>query len=278
MQQASAKDFTIERGRDLLQRCLLGMVEHVLNMRHCPGQMKRLRPLFDGHQTPLHQGLQSGRRQVQTAQGRNRQFTARAGKFGQNRKLIVIQLGRPRIRYQHRIAQHAAGIAGCGFGFAQQPLLAQHAGQQLGRGSGGLAQGSTPGRLPVGEIVQHGVFEVLFVGGAARAARRTLLGAIEQDGLAGFADAVAGGAAHLRHERQHAAQHLAQRHEVVLRNPGGQLHELGVEDRLLVEHGFDRPRLHRRSFIVQAGDYPNELFVAEGYYHAAANRRIVFGL
>ena len=68
------------------------------------------------------------------------------------------------------------------------------------------------------------------------------------------------------------------RREVVLRDPGGQLHELGVEDRLLVEHGFDRPRLHRRSFIVQAGNHPNQLFVAEGHDHAAADGRIVFGL
>ena len=204
--------------------------------------------------------------------------SARAGKFGQNRQLIFIQLGRPCIRHQHRIAQHAAGIARCGFGFAQQPLLAQHVGQQLCRGSGGMAQGSALRRLPVGEIVQHGVFNVLFVRGAAGAARRTLLGAIEQDGLARFADAIAGRAAHLSHERKHAAQHFAQRRQVVLRNPGGQLHELGVEDRLLVKHRFNQPCLDRRSFIVQAGDHPNQLFLAEGHDDAAADWRVVFGL
>ncbi len=209
VQQASAKGFTIERSHDLIERDFLGLVEHVLDMRHYAGKMKRCRPLFERHQTPLDQGLQGGRRQVQPAQGRNGQLTARAGKFGQNGKLIGIELGRPRIRYQHRIAQHTAGIARRGFGFAQQPLLAQHAGQQFCRGAGGVTQGSALGRLPVGEIVQHRVLEVLFVRSEARPARRTLLSAVEQDGLADFADSIAGGAADLRHERKHAAQHLA---------------------------------------------------------------------
>src|ERR1700683_1859287 len=141
-----------------------------------------------------------------------------------------------------------------------------------------MAPGSALCALPIGEIVQHDVFDVLFVRGAARATRRTLLGAIEQDRFAGFADAVAGRAAHLGHERKHAAQHLAQRHNVVLRNPRGQLHELSIEDRLLVKHRFDRPRLDWRSFIVQPGDHPNELFVAEGYYYAATDGWIVFAL
>ena len=78
-----------------------------------------------------------------------------------------------------------------------------------------------------------------------------------------FADAIAGCTAHLRHERKHAAQHLAQWRDVVLRNPGGQFHELSVEDRLLIKHCFDRPRLDWRRFIVQAGDYADQFFVAE---------------
>ncbi len=57
------------------------------------------------------------------------QRPARAGQLGKNRQLIFIQFGRARIRHQNRMAHQTARVAGRGFGLAQQPLLAQHAGQ-----------------------------------------------------------------------------------------------------------------------------------------------------
>jgi hypothetical protein len=56
-----------------------------------------------------------------------------------------------------------------------------------------------------------------------------------------------------------------------------ELHELGVEDRLLVKHRFDQPGLDGRSFIMQPRDHPNQLFLAEGHHDAAAYGRIQGG-
>jgi hypothetical protein len=141
-----------------------------------------------------------------------------------------------------------------------------------------VAQGCTLCRLAIGKIVQDCVFNVLFVGGAAGAARRTLLGAVEQNGLPGFADAIAGRAPHLSHKGKHAAKDFAQRHQVVLRDPRRQFHQLRGQDRLLIKHCFDQTGLDRRSFIVQAGYHTNQLLVAERHDHPAAHGRVVIVL
>ena len=60
-----------------------------------------------------------------------------------------------------------------------------------------------------------------------RAARGAFLRAFVEDVAARVGDAVDEVAADLGGERQHAAEDFAERGDVVLRDPGGELHELG---------------------------------------------------
>jgi hypothetical protein len=150
MQQASAEAVSIERGLDMRQCRLLGLVENMLGRRSCrTGKMKCSRPYFDRYQAPFYQGLQGGRGKIQPAQDRNGQGPACAREFGKNCQLIVIQFRRPRIGHQHCVAHQAAGIARRSFRFAQQPFFAQHVGQQLCRSACGMTQRPALCRLSV---------------------------------------------------------------------------------------------------------------------------------
>ena len=104
------------------------------------------------------------------------------------------------------------------------------------------------------------------------------MGAFEKDALPGLADAIADRAAYFCHQREHAAQHFPQRGQVVLRNPGRQLHQLGVENRHLVKYRFNQPCFDRRSLIVQAGDHTDQLFLAKGHHDAAPDWGVILGL
>ena len=77
---------------------------------------------------------------------------------------------------------------------------------------------------------------------ADRGVRRIAVDAAGQHVAAQVGDAVVNGAAHLGHQRQHAAQHLAQRREIVLRNPFGQCEQVLAEQRLFVKNCFDGTR------------------------------------
>ena len=56
-------------------------------------------------------------------------------------------------------------------------------------------------------------------------------------------NAVVDGAPHFGHQRQHGAQHFAQRRQIILRRPLGQLQQMLAEQRLLVQHGLEIPHL-----------------------------------
>ena len=80
MQQAGAKFFSVERRRDLIERCLLFSIEHVLRLRPgCGRKMKRCRALFDAHQTALYQRLQCARGNLQPAQNGDGKGSAGSG-------------------------------------------------------------------------------------------------------------------------------------------------------------------------------------------------------
>ena len=54
MQQASAKTLSIERGLNMRQRCLLGLVEDIVCSRSCgTRKVKGRGPLFDRHPVPF---------------------------------------------------------------------------------------------------------------------------------------------------------------------------------------------------------------------------------
>jgi len=89
---------------------------------------------------------------------------------------------------------------------------------------------------PVFQIIQHSVLAVLVFCGKTRAARRAFLRALIEHAAARLRDAVGELAAHLGGERQHPAQHLAQRGDVILRNPVCKLHQLVRKQRRVVEH------------------------------------------
>ena len=62
--------------------------------------------------------------------------------------------------------------------------------------------------------------------------------ASRQNVAAQIGDAVIDGAPDFGRKRQHGAQHFAERRQVVLRGPLGELQQMIAEQRLLVEHGL----------------------------------------
>ena len=90
-------------------------------------------------------------------------------------------------------------------------------------------------------------------------------------------DAVVDGAPHLGRQRQHAAQHLAERRQVILRDPLGQCQQMLAEQRLLVEHCLEilAPRSPAERLTLTRRHHADELFVAERHDDArAALRRL----
>ena len=82
-------------------------------------------------------------------------------------------------------------------------------------------------------------------------------------------DAVVDSAAHLGRQRQHAAQHLAQRSQIVLRDPLGQLQQMLAQQRLVVEHGFEVLHLEiRRRRDLDRRHHADQLLVAKRRDHA----------
>ena len=75
-------------------------------------------------------------------------------------------------------------------------------------------------------------------------------------------------------KRQHGAEDLADRRNIVLRDPFGQAQQCGIEQRLGVEDVENFFCRDRRWMIVQRSHYASQPVSAEGYEHAAANYRL----
>ena len=261
------------------------------------------RALVDADKAAPDEGLQRGGRQLLAAQLGQGQLIAAGRQLGQNGLLLLSQRREPRLGNQHGKPFHPARIALGGGGLADNPFFARQAGEDRQRGRGSGAQRGDFDRLARGQTDEHAVLQVLLFGRELPAPfRRTLvretgcpracpelvegsgfsdLGvcrvpvhASRQHVAAQAGDAVVDGAADLGHERQHAAQHLAQRGQVILGHPLGQREQAVAEQRFLIQHRLKEADLKiRRRFGVEAGDHPDQLFLPERHDHARAPLR-----
>ncbi len=126
---------------------------------------------------------------------------------------------------------------------------------------------------PPTQIVQHGILRRLLLRRAACAPAASLLCPRLQSALAGLGDPVHHLLPHLRHQRQHSAQHLAQRRQIVLADPARELEQLRRDDRLVIEDALDGFRFDRRRLVMQTGHDADQLLIAKRDDNAATQRR-----
>ncbi len=88
-----------------------------------------------------------------------------------------------------------------------------------------------------------------------------------------FGDGVNPGLLDLRRQRQHGAENLPDRRQVVVRNPLTQLHQRGIKHRLGVQNLKDSLGLHGRLAVMQRRDHAGEPLIAERNQHAGADHR-----
>ncbi len=235
--------------------------------------MEGLRPLINAHQAATHQRLQGRRRQVAAAQIGQRQLAAMSRQFGQNRLLLRGQLGQAAFGRAHGKAFHATSVAPGGGGLARNPLFAHHSRQHRQRSRRGRAQRGNLHRLARGQPFQYAALHVLGFFRKPRAAlaeERTPLAriAVETRGqqvAAAIGQPVVNAAAYLGRKRQHGAQHLAQRRQIILRDPIGQFEQIFAQQRLLVEHSLQVAQFHiDRSLDAGSRHHADQLLVAEG--------------
>ena len=205
---------------------------------------------------------------------------------GQPRKHAVLQvlLFRGKFPFALRASGIAGGFKGCE---KTQPGGKIRSGGNIRSGgrrgfqpphkAGGIVVGFSPGGRLFGklhgcpracpELVEGSRFRDLGV-------RQVSLQAAGQHVAAQVGDAVVDGAPHLGHQRQHAAQHLAQRGQVVLRHPLGQGQQMAAQQGFLVQHRLQVTDLKlRRRFDVERRHHPDQLLVAEGGDHPRAPLR-----
>ncbi len=224
--------------------------------------------VFDADEVALDQRGERGRGDGEAAQLGDREFVGGSGELGEDGLLVGVQPGQAAVFYEHCVADGAAGVARSGSGFADDPLLAQHAGEEMAVGSGGAMEGGRAdgfaGFEPVFKIVEDFVFGVLLFGREARAARASLLCAFEEGGATELGDAVEHLLADLAHEREHGAENFSDGSDVVLGDPLGEVKELRREDRFFVKDVEDGTRFDGWRVIVQAEDDASHFLVAEG--------------
>ncbi len=80
---------------------------------------------------------------------------------------------------------------------------------------------------------------------------------------------------HLRRQRQHAAQHLAQRRAVVARDPAPQRQQLRIQHRLGIDQPERLARGHGRRLVMAAEDHARQPARSERRHDAAARARAV---
>ena len=121
--------------------------------------------LFDADEVALDQRGERGCGNGETAQlGDAGARWPAAGELGEDGLLVVVEFGQAGICDEDGVADGAAGIAWDGGGFAGDPLLAEHAGEQIAVDSGGGAEGRCAGGVAVLQVVEDLVFDVLLFG------------------------------------------------------------------------------------------------------------------
>ncbi len=273
MQQVRTEFGSLNGCGDGIERCLLRGVQYV-SLPVQRGQMREMkigRTLFDADQFPFDQRGQRGLRHGQTAQLGDGQLIAGTGELSHYGLLVFIQLGQARAFDQHGITNGAASVARRGAGFAHNPLLAEHSGEEFARGSSGRAQRGKAYGVSAFEIVEDFVLDVLLFGRATGATRRSLLCAVEERLTALICDAEQHLLAHFTHQRKHGAQDFADRRDVIERDPLCQFEKLRREDGFFIENVEEQLCFDRRRFVVNAQDDACQFLIAEGDENARAN-------
>ena len=104
--------------------------------------------VFDADEVALDQRGERGRGNGETAQLGDGELVGGSGELGEDGLLVVVELGQAGVCDEYGVADGAAGIARGGGGFAGDPLLAEHAGEQIAVGSGGGAEGRCADGFP----------------------------------------------------------------------------------------------------------------------------------
>ena len=92
--------------------------------------------------------------------------------------------------------------------------------------------------------------------------------------MAFFGDAIRDGAFKFRAQRQHGAEHFAERCQVIIRDPFGQAHELLMEDGSGIEDVEDAFGFYRRLAIMYLDDHARHPLLPERYQHSPAHHRL----
>ena len=79
----------------------------------------------------------------------------------------------------------------------------------------------------------------------------------------------------IRRQRQHAAQHFAQRRAVVIRYPARERKQRGVEHRRGIDQSQHFARRHRRSFVVTTQHHAGHFARTKRNQHAASGKHAV---
>ena len=254
----------------MLMRILLARGAHT-------AQHELLRLFFDCHQPALHQRRQCGLRHATPsqpfAQLPHRQPPLDGCQLRHNRQLILIQLWNPggrstlvphlsigsivaktglgrrpgrtltrlrQLRSKDRHSNHSPRIALFRDRLAFKPLLAHHPLKQRTVRRSRRAQRAHLGRLAIFQIVQHRILAILLLRRQLRPPRRTLRRALIQYAPPRRCDPVHPLPLHLRGQRQHAAQHLANWRAIILSDPPRQLQQRLVQQRSVVHHRLNR--------------------------------------
>ena len=92
--------------------------------------------------------------------------------------------------------------------------------------------------------------------------------------MAFFRDAIGDGTFEFRAQRQHGAEHFAERRQVIIRDPFTQAHELLIEDGSGVENVEDAFGFYRRLAIMYLDDDARHPLLPERYQHSSAHHRL----
>ncbi len=245
-------------------------VERGLAFKTRNGKLRRL--FEDVHDAAPRQRRQRGLRHLEAAQMFHRSASAGRGQSLHDPLLIRIELAAD--FFQLNDAARAPGIARAGNILGGDPSLAHQPGQQLAAGAKGGAQRLFARAVAGGQVVEHAVFEHLLVGALLGSPRGSPLCRFVQRRPSRLGDAERPRALHLRAQRQHGAEDLAERRQVVVGDPFAQAHQLGIEHGCGVEDFKDVLGLDRWRAIMQRGHHARQPQVAEGHQHASADHRL----
>src|ERR1041385_1583151 len=95
--------------------------------------------------------------------------------------------------------------------------------------------------------------------------------------VANLSDPVELGLLDLRRQRQHAPKHIADRCEIILRDPLPQLHEPFIQHRLRIQHLEHSLGLHGRGAIMQRRHHAGNTLIAKWNKHTPTHYWLVLG-